>query len=281
MPEQLTAAKALADPENEPQGEVHGEGLPTGLVDVDYDDPYAESDESSVSVTDPLPEGGAESKGDEAQKAINRQHYKYKEEERAHEETRRKLQEAEERIRQASAPKRPVVIPMPDLSDSDYYEKVEARERSIAAQAAYDKEISFSQRRIQEQQQLQLQQRQVEANKATQNFYKRAIDSGIDYTQLKEREIVVAQNIADPQVSLYLLESARGPEIVSHLAQNPLELSKVAGISAIQAGLYIEQKIVPTLRRPSQSILPDPITTPSGRGSVEQKDRFLDGVTYE
>jgi len=291
-PEQtLTPEQALADPGTDtPQGEDIKEQTPSEIDPLDGVDFDAPAEQKPESAAGPLPEDGAQqeqpdkkplSEAEKAQKAIDKQHYKYQEEHRQHLATQQKLEEARRQLEEAQKTTRPEVPDYPDQYDPDFETKMKARDDAILAANTWDANQQQLQQQQQEVQQQQAREQMQEVQRKNTDFYTRVINEGYDADKFADSDAIVGQTLTHPVVGDYLLTSKNGPALVDHLAKHTIELSKVANMTVDQAILYMEQTIAPTLQKPNVQPIPDPLNTPSGRGVTEVKDPALEGVVFE
>jgi multidrug efflux pump subunit AcrB len=221
---------------------------------------------------------------DGAQKAINKQHAKYREEERKRIETEKKLEDANKKLEAIEAEKGEVVIPpIPDPYEDDFEEKLKAREDAITRNAQKD---------AQQQSALDKQNAQREAvEKANQERVQVLIDDydkrigtlGLDANDIARAGKTVVDYGISGEVAEFILQQEDGPLITKYLADNPLELDDLRNMQPIDAALRINSTIkeAASALKPQASNAPDPVETLNGRGASEQVSPLIKGATFE
>ncbi len=226
------------------------------------------------------PQAEANSK---AQAAINKQHARFKGEERkriAVEAEAAKLREQLEAIEAAKVPTE--VPPIPDQYDDDYEAKVQARDQILLQKAKAESRTQFDTERQQAAQNEAQQATQRAILEKVESFNSRAGEAGMTVEELTTAGNVVVNNGAAPEVCAFLLDDPDGPIITKYLAANPLELDSLRGLTPMQAGLKIDRTIrqsASTLK-PKASEAPDPPEVLSGKGAPEGTNPWLKGVIY-
>ena len=272
--------------ENALQTEESDETPINGVTFEPDETPSAETEtkgqsEVSAEGADPAPakELTAEEK---AQKAINKQHFKYQEEKREKLKAQQDLEEANAKLAALEKDQpAPVIPPVPEQFDDDYEVKVAARDEAIRAKAAYDQSQLAIAQREQDDLNTQAAKRQQEVQMTVDAFKRGIGDLGLDTAQMQERENIVASYNPSPDLAKFILES--GPLTVKYLAENPLEMDSIVGMSPMMAAVYINSKIVPEALKlkPKQSGAPDPLDIDTGAAMPDKGNPLLKGVVYE
>lgn len=258
------------------------------VVESNIDQP-AESVEpaatgSELAADSPAPEG-EESKGEDSQdqdavqKAINKQHRKFREEQR-------RANDLQKRLESLEAKQEPVLTatdipPIPDSWDENYEAKIKERDEAILRKAKNDallqQQSEFAEREKQEQQRKELET----AQKRNDQFLENAKKLGVDNQALISAQQSVIDYGVTPELATALIEDSDGPLMVQHLAANPLELYDLVTANPIVAGLKLaEVKQKAAALRPKPTSAPTPATTLDGRG-VPPKERGPEGATYK
>lgn len=257
------AEEAVIDSESAPEGEEAPENV--------------EAPENQEDAQEAQDEGKEETPG-WFQKAIDRQTYKYREEERR----ANKLAEELERIK-AQSPQQdgpPDIPPPPDPFDDNYEEKIKERDKAVRARIEYDTRQAL----IEESNRRKAQQEAESQQKALMDrgtaYKQRAEKLGVEPNELATAGPFVASYIA-PELGDYLLDSEQGPAITVHLAKNPQVLEQVAQMPPMMAAAHIATSIVPNLSaKPKQTKAPKPPETLGG-GGAPPDDGGPAGATYE
>lgn len=241
----------------------------------------AESEETEKNTDD----GDSHDEGDSVQRAINKQHRKFREEERKRLALEKELEEARKQLEAKSTTVEDVEIPpIPDPWDDDFDLKVKAREEAIQrkAQADYQRQLAEDQAfRTQQEQELK---RQRETQEKLETYAKRAAEQGI-----KEQDLIAAANrVADagvqPDVANFLLTDSDGPAITAYLADdgNIMELYELAEMNPVAAGMKLNEiRAKAIAMKPKASSAPPPPETINGRGAVEKVSPFIAKAKFE
>ena len=221
------------------------------------------------------------------QKAIDRQHRKFRDEERRRMELEKELEENRAKLAQYEKDTSEIVVPpMPDQWDEDYDEKIRIREAALVkkAQADYDKQAKQdADFRAQQEAQLKAQQAQQEM---LEGYAKRAEEQGI-----KEQDLIVAANRVadigvDPAIATFLLTDKDGPLITAYLAdsRNTVELHEIATMSPVAFGEKIaELRQKSTSLRKNSSDAPPPVddvVNSGGKPDLENRP-MIAGAKFE
>jgi len=243
----------------------------------------AETAESGADLA-PVTEDKQDKANDGAQKAINKQHAKYREEERkriAAEDETKKLKDKLEAI---EAEKGDVTIPdLPDPYDEDYDVRITAREEAIRQQAAQDaqKNIVIEQQTANNEAAQRAEQNRI--NGLVEVYDKNIAKLGLDSTDIKNAVQTIVDYGVDGSVREFILQQEDGPLITKYLADNPLVLDDLRNMSPINAALKIETEIkaAASTLKPQASNAPDPAETLSGRGAGEKVNPLIKGAKFE
>tara|TARA_R110000744_G_scaffold52076_1_gene111723 strand:- start:88 stop:891 length:804 start_codon:yes stop_codon:yes gene_type:complete len=229
----------------------------------------------------PEPQGsvdGIEIEGpDGFKKAIDKQHKKFREQERRANDLEQRLKDFESR---QPALEDVVVPPIPDSWDENYEAKIRQRDEAFRKQA--QNEFASTQRR--ERQAATEHESQRAEYDRTQALQKQ-FAANTQKLGLKEDELMTAQNAVveygvTPELANALLEDSDGPLMVQYLAANPLDLYDITQASPLKAGLLLAKvKAKSAGLRKKVSAAPDPADSLSGR-AVPKKDRGPKGATY-
>jgi len=232
----------------------------------------------------PATEGKQEKTNDGAQKAINKQHAKYREEERlklAEQEENKKLKD---KIAKLESDKGDVHIPdMPESYDDDYEVKVKERDEAIRQSALNEAQT----KRANETREAQ----KLEAEKAestrvanlTTDYNKSITALGLNADEIKAAGDKVIGYGIYTDVAEHIMQQQDGPLIIKHLSENPIILDELRNMTPIQAAMKINTDIreAASLLKPQASETPDPTEVLSGLGAGEADDPMIAGATFE
>jgi hypothetical protein len=216
--------------------------------------------------------------------AVNRQHGKFKEEQRGHQDTQALLLKSQQDLAalQSQQPG-PIIPPMPDSFDDDFDEKVVIRDAAIVAVAQHEQNQAYiAQANANAQQQAQLQTQEVQAQNA-QTLVENSAKLGISNDDLGKAAAVVGSYNISTELRTGLMTDPDGPVMLAYLAANPLEIEALQSMGVFDAsnhlGTVIRQKA--SALKPKTSGAPDPPTLLHGNGKPEDKDPANKGTTFE
>ncbi len=218
-------------------------------------------------------------------KAIGKQHKKFRDEERRANGLEVELADAKSKLGQYQADEnQPVDIPkMPDQYDDDFNEQVEKRDEAIRRNAEITAQVAVNTQN-QQNAQIAAQQKEVDViNNKVVSYTEKATGLGVTPQELQEAGNTVASYGIPADLTIALLDDPDGPLITKYLAANPLEIDSLKNMSTFQAALHIEKVIRPKTDelKPKTSNTPAPQDDIEG-GSVDTDNRYenLKGVTY-
>lgn len=218
------------------------------------------------------------------QKAINKQHLKFRDEERKRIELEGRVAETERKISEQQGADQDIVIPeMPDSFDDDYDVKVKQRDEAIRRNAMQDqKRQSALDQNVVSQQEQERSKRESAQNR-NDKFMENAVKLGVNAENLIESQNSVVNYGVPPEIAAAIVEDDIGPLIVQHLAANPLDLHDLVNLPPMQAGITFERiKTKAATLKPKPSAAPDPSTDLGGRtGSYKNGKLGPEGAVYE
>lgn len=222
-------------------------------------------------------------KAEDAQKDINKQHRKYRDEERARKKVETELEQARRELEEFKAKSVDLSIPPPpDPYAEDYAEQTKVRDEAIARKAAHDAEqsrLEASQQSAQEEAETARDEAKIEQVKS---FDDNLVKLGMNPLEVKKAADTVVDYGVSEDLESFLLTDEEGPLFVQYLAQNPVEQSELNAMSAFQQFKYLEGiRPKAQLLKPKTSAAPDPGTELSGGGVPELEDPLLKGATFE
>ena len=172
---------------------------------------------------------------------------------------------------------------LPDLPEpfSDGYEKALAeREQIIIDQTKFDARQEEAVRQTQRNQQAQVQQQQQNLVTAVQSFNETAKEMGISDAEVQASAKAVTDRGINGNVAAHILLDPKGPAIMTFLAKNPMHSDKILEMTPMQASVYIENTVKPSLSSGTTTNAPPPPKTYEGGGSPSS-ERGPKGATFE
>lgn len=198
--------------------------------------------------------------------------------ERETEQLRQELADAKAKLPQAT---RPEVPPIPDDAFADdFQQQMDDRDKVIADAAAFDARADEAERLENSRQEEAKTAQVAQLQKVVSDYDGRAKTLGISEADLKTAADVVNAHGINNQLVGHILMDEQGPAITKHLAENPAMLDAVSKLTPMQAAVFIEQKVKPSLSGKATSAAPNPATTLNGGGSPPS-ERGPTGATFE
>ncbi len=266
---------------------MNNELLNDDSITIDNDhienDVVSETAESGAELAT-APEEKQEKSNDGAQKAINKQHAKFREEERKRLAVEKERDDLNAKLSAIESNKQDVTIPdMPDSYEEDYDERLKARDDAIVLKATQD---------AQTQRNIETQDATREAASRAENervgvligeYSKRISKLGLSADDVRLAGDTVVRNGIDGQVAEFILGDEDGPVITKYLAENPIVQDELRGLTTIQAAMKINSdiRVAASAMKPQASNAPDPTEILSGRGAGEKESPFLAGAKFE
>lgn len=221
---------------------------------------------------------------DKHQLDVNRQHKKFRDEERARVKESERADTAEKALEELQVKQAKVVIPpVPDKYSDTFEADIKERDEAIAKQSTQDaaNEVAAAERQKKDD------ARKTEAEKAltkrVTGFDSNMVSHGLNPVETKTAaDTVIGYGISDAFQDV-LLEDPDGPLFVQYLAANPVELEEMNRMSVFQLVNHmngdIRQKAL--LLKPKTSNAPDPPLKIKGGGAPEQREDWEKGAVYE
>lgn len=255
------------------------------------DEPEQDAGDSSGELASPSEdqhlENGTDGQGlsvqEKHQKEVNRQHKKFRDEERARLQVEQEKAALQKQLDEINAKNNvaPEVPPMPDPYSENFESEVAARDEAIRNRAAWDKEQSLRQSQLQQEQQQQARKEQEQLQTRVESYSKRATDAGIKAEDLQAAGRMVGDYL-QPDLIGHILDDEQGPMITTYLANNPTALDDIRSMSLGNAAVHIATVIKPDIAatKPKPSSAPDPVEPLRGAGAAPQ-EIGPQGATYE
>ena len=216
-------------------------------------------------------------------KAINRQHKKYRDEQRAHQETQKRLKEYEERLNKLEKAEPPKIPDLPDTFDADYANKIAAREEALREHERYRLQQEALKQRQEAARQEAIRQQNDRIANDVKKYNARVKAFGIPAEENARDEQTLAQFGVSQELAEYLLATEAGPLYVRHLAANLDELASLTSMNPMQTVEYINKVIAPKAEnlKPRLSNAPDPVRDPPPGRASDPHSEYIRGVTFE
>jgi hypothetical protein len=229
--------------------------------------------------------GEDQSKTDDGvQKAINKQHAKFREQERRADELEKERNVLKDKLEAAEAEKGDVEIPpIPDSFDEDFEEKLKLRDEAVTQKARQDaaKESVLDQQTASKEAAKRAEDERFTV--VVTNYNAQVTKLGLNAEEVRIAGDTVVQNGIDAQLAEYILGDKDGPLITQYLANNPVVQDELRNLPPIQAAMKIDSVIRPaaSTMKPQASNAPDPSDILEGRGAGEQVNPLIKGATFE
>ena len=226
---------------------------------------------------------GVEVEGpDGFKKAIDKQHRKYREEQRARQALEVRLKEFESK--QAPAVESVTVPPLPDSWDEDYEQKMRDRDAAMVRRANAD----YNFQRDKEQQATAQQKADRESYENQQAQQTKFVDAGkklgVDSDSLAKAENTLVQAGVRGHLAAEILDDTDGPLIALYLEANPMEMYDLVDIhnaNPTKGGEFLSGiKAKAASLRKKSSNAPPPADRLDGKAAAK-KDRGPSGATYD
>lgn len=218
---------------------------------------------------------------EEQQKVVNdiaaKKAFEVREARREAEALKKQLEEAKAKIPQQTRPEVPEVDPYSDTYEDD----LRRRDEAIRAQAQFDADQKARSTQAEQARAQAEKQKQEETEKMVKAYGERALKLGVNANELQAAETKIIDYGIDPDVANFILSDDQGPLIVKYLADNPLELDAMRGLSPQYAAIRIHTDI----KQKASSLgvktptAPAPVETLNGSG-MPLKERGPKGATF-
>lgn len=187
-----------------------------------------------------------------------------------------------QRLRQQQAPEqKEIVIPdYPDPYDSDYKEKLEARDKLIEEKAKQDASKALAESKNQEAIRLQQQAQYDQVNTKVETYRNNAVKHGITKEDLQSAGSIVANVGLREDVVMRVLDEPEGGLMTMYMAKNPSIVQKLNDADPFELGtLYGKVKENAKRLKKRISNAPDPTDPLKGNG-VGPKKRGPKGASF-
>lgn len=258
-------------------------GITLDTDPIETNEPEAGTGETGAELA-PAPEGNQDKTDDGVQKAINKQHARYREEERKRIESDERARVAEEKLAAFEAEKGEVIIPpVPDPYDDDFEEQVRARDEAITRKATQDAQ----QQNVIEQQNANMEAaaltEQQRVNGLINDYDKRSVQLGLTVEDVRNAGNKVIDYGISSELAEFIMQRDDGPLITKYLADNPILVDELRNSPLTTAAIRVDSeiKLAASSMKPQASSAPDPAETLSGRGAGEKVSPFIADATFE
>lgn len=215
--------------------------------------------------------------------AINKQHAKYKDEERKRKAAEAQNQELLERLEKLEMAEEPIVPPIPDVYDDDFEAKVKERDKALLAKAGYDAEQKAKADAVASKQAEAQQAKQAEMQKHIDGYNQRSSDLGFDPNEVNKAGQKLVDAGITAELATFILQDSDGPLITQYLSANPMELTDLIEMSPMMAGVTINSIVRDKAQafKLKKTNAPDPVERISGMGPGEQVSPLIKNGKFE
>lgn len=221
---------------------------------------------------------------DKHQKDVNVQHKKYRDEERAKIKQQQRADKAEAALQELQTEQVTAQIPsVPDPYSTTYAEDVVKRDEAIRLDAEHSAQIKKAEEDRQVEKDARASQASERAQERVKGFDANMLSLGLDPAITKQAADTLIGYGITSALEDFVLEDPQGPLFVAYLAQNPVEIEALNGLSSYELGRRLDGDIrtKAALLKPQTSNAPPPPITISGSGVPEQKESWEQGAKYE
>lgn len=240
-------------------------------------------DDAGAPSEQPVVIDGVEINGPQSfKKAINKQHYRYKEEERKRLALEKEIADMKASLNPQNELQAVEIPPLPDPWAENYEEQILARDKAIEQNVQFKAlEAAKAERDAQEMQARQAKQREY-VESLEKDFLNNSQSLGLKTETVTESANIVASYGVDPEIANLLMSEKDGPLIVNYLAQNPVELEQLTQLSPVRGAIKLTTDIraKASQLKPKQTNAPSPTRAPRG-GGVSYDQRGPKGATFE
>lgn len=208
---------------------------------------------------------------DKVRMRIDSDYRKLKEAERKAADAERKVREFERKLADQQKPKE-VTAPTAD----DFIDDPEAalkKQNEHAEYIAKQKDWEYAK---QKSEQLEKAEMAKESARIQNDLFQKAKSAGIDENELRYSAAVIMQSQISDEAANYLVEHDYAPQIINHLAKNPVEMEAIANLNPYQVGVKLNQ-IAETYQPRKRSSAPAPDDPIVGSGVDVSENPLLKG----
>ena len=221
---------------------------------------------------------------EENQRQVNKQHRKYRDAEREAKQAKAEADKLKQELEELKAQSVDLTVPpIPDPYSENFEEQVRVRDEAIARKTKHEAAQSDLEKRAKQNEQDALESQKAEEAKQVEAFDANMVTLGLNPIEVKQAaETLLDYGLSDTLQDI-VLEDSDGPLFVQYLANNPLELESLNGMSALQMVKVLDSDIrqKASLLKPKTSRAPDPPETLTGGGVTELEDPLLKGARFE
>ncbi len=229
-------------------------------------------------------EDGQEEANRLSQKAINKQHAKFREQERRADGLDKELKTLRDKLSTIETEKGDITIPdLPDPYDEDYEAQISARDSAIMQKATQNAQAQVEQAKKTANMEAAKVTEQERVNDLVSGYDKQITVLGLNPDDIRRAGDTVVSYGISTDVAEFILQQEDGPLITKYLADNPLILDDLRNMQPINAALKINSEIrqAASTLKPQASQTPDPTEILSGNGVNERVSSFISGAKFE
>ena len=218
------------------------------------------------------------------QQQVNKQHRKFRDAERTSKAAQAKADALQKELDEVKEKSVDLTVPeLPDPYADDYAEKIQARDEAIQRVTTHNATVSNLETEQQKAHEVQREKDDAALQEKVAEFDSNMLTLGLKPNDVKQAaDTVINYGISDTFQDV-LLEDPDGPLLVQYLANNPVELESVNGMSVLQMINHLNSDIRPkaSLLKPKTSQAPPPPESLSGGGVGELQEPWEKGTKYE
>lgn len=220
---------------------------------------------------------------DKAQVSINKQHKRFRDEERAHVRTKTEADNLRKELDELKASSVDLTVPpVPDPYSATFAEETQARDEAIERVATHNAAVKNTEQLAEAKDQERVDQGKAKEAEQVAVFDTNMIKLGLNPAETNTAAKTVLENNVSDTLLDVLMEDDEGPLMVHYLANNPVEQDALNGMSALQLVNHINTELKPkaSLLKPKTSDAPDPPIILDGGGVHEIEDQLPNNNHY-
>ena len=216
------------------------------------------------------------------QEEVNKQHRKFRDAERVATAAQAKADALQKELDEVKSQSVDLTVPTVDPFSETFEADLKTRDEAIQRVTTHNATVSNLETEQQKTHEAKIAQDEAALKEKVASFDSNMLTLGLKPIDVKQAaDTVINYGISDTFQDV-LLEHPEGPLLVQYLANNPIELEAVNGMSVLQMVDHLKSDIGPkaSLLKPKTSQAPDPPITLDGGGVGEVQEPWEDGVKY-
>ena len=217
------------------------------------------------------------------QAEVNKQHRKFRDAERTAQTAIEKATALQKELDEVKAKSVDLTVPAIDPFSETFNEDLKARDEKITEIAEHNASVSTIETEQQKTLEAKNEQEEAALKEKVASFDSNMLTLGLKPVEVKQAADTVINYGISETFQDVLLEDPDGPLLVQYLANNPVELEAVNGMSVLQMINHLNTDVRPkaSLLKPQTSQAPDPPITLDGGGVGEIEHPLLKGAKFE